>query len=296
MSDPKFISNSRRANFDAWEDAASKDRQTQRERIASEVFLAALGSTENFRDKIFLKGGVLVGVVYESGRNTADLDFSTTLQPSNEFLEQLEKELVAALPLAAAQVGSPGTLIRVQSVKYRPRRGNFVDADAPSIEVKFAFAESGTESENNLKSGNSHDIIYADISFNEEIFSVEEICIGETGVSFFAYSKCDLIAEKLRSILQQKIRNRKRRQDVYDLWFIFKNYEVSDDEIGQIRTTFMQKCKSRGFEPNKDSLADSEVIDRSRSEWSTLEAEVAHLPEFEEAYGTVQVFYDRLWN
>ncbi len=141
MYEPKQTPQARTANFQAWEDAAARDKQTHRERVASEVFLAALGSTENFREKIILKGGVLVGAVYESGRNTADLDFSTTLEPSMDFLKKLEAELIAALPSAAALVGSPDTIIKVQSVKYRPRPDTFIDADAPAIEVKFAFAE-----------------------------------------------------------------------------------------------------------------------------------------------------------
>ena len=295
MSEPKQIAESRQANFQAWEEAAAQDRQTQRERIASEVFLAALGSTENFKHKIFLKGGVLVGAVYESGRNTADLDFSTTLQPSKDFLDKLEIELIAALPSAAALVGSPNTIIKVQSVKYRPRPETFVEADAPAIEVKFAFADKGTKSEERLKSGISTDIIYADISFNEEISCVEEICIGETGLSFFAYSKSDLIAEKLRSTLQQKIRKRNRRQDVYDLWFILENYETSTEEMLAIRDAFIQKCRSRGIEPTELSFFDAEVIERSRSEWDTLESEVTYLPEFDQAFGVVQKFYNQLW-
>lgn len=295
MSDPKLITESRQANFQAWEEAAAQDRQTQRERIASEVFLAALGSTENFKDKIFLKGGVLVGAVYESGRNTADLDFSTTLEPSKDFLAKLETELIAALPSAAALVGSPDTIIKVQSVKYRPRPETFVEADAPAIEVKFAFADKGTKSEERLKSGISNNIIYADISFNEEISSIEEICIGESGLSFFAYSKCDLIAEKLRSILQQKIRKRNRRQDAYDLWFLIENYTISTDERIEIKAVFLQKCQSRGIEPTEVSFADDEVIERSRSEWDTLESEVIYLPKFDQAFGVVQKFYDQLW-
>lgn len=295
MSDPKKIAESRQANFQAWEEAAAQDRQTQRERIASEVFLAALGSTKNFSDKIFLKGGVLVGAVYESGRNTADLDFSTTLEPSKDFLEKLEAELIAALPAAAALVGSPDTIIKVQSVKYRPRPETFIEADAPAIEVKFAFADKGTTSEKRLKSGISTNIIYADISFNEEISYIEEICIGDSGLSFFAYSKCDLIAEKLRSTLQQKIRKRNRRQDVYDLWFLIENYDVSTDERFQIKEVFLQKCRSRGIEPTDASFADDEVIERSRSEWDTLESEVAYLPDFDRAFEVVQKFYDQLW-
>jgi predicted nucleotidyltransferase component of viral defense system len=295
MSEPKQTPQARTANFQAWEDAAAQDRQTHRERVASEVFLAALGSTENFRDKIILKGGVLVGAVYESGRNTADLDFSTTLEPSKDFLTRLEAELVAALPSAAALVGSPDTIIKVQSVKYRPRPETFIEADAPAIEVKFAFAERGTKGEDKLNSGNSSNIIYADISFNEEICAIDEICIGSSGLSFFAYSKCDLIAEKLRSILQQKVRRRNRRQDVYDLWFLITNYSINAEEYKEIKNAFLQKSHSRGIYPEKDSLNDKEIIERSRSEWDTLESEVKHLPDFETAFDVVSEFYSKLW-
>lgn len=295
MSEPKEVPAARKANFQAWEDAAAQDKQTQQERIASEIFLAALGSTENFRKQIFLKGGILVGAVYESGRNTADLDFSTTLVPSKQFLKELEAELITALPAASAQVGSPNTIMKVQSVKYRPRPETFVEADAPAIEVKFAYAERGTKGEIRLNNGNSSNVIYADISFNEEIFSVQEICIGDTGLSFYAYSKCDLIAEKLRSILQQKTRQRNRRQDVYDLWFLIKNHPVSEAECSEILSVFLQKCQSRNIVPNSDSLADEEVIQRSKADWQSLKSEVEYLPSFEDAFQIVENFYAALW-
>lgn len=295
MSEPKEIPEARKADFQAWEDAAAHDRQTHRERIASEVFLAALGSTETFRKKIFLKGGILVGAVYESGRNTADLDFSTTLRPSKDFLEKLETELVAALPRASALVGSPDTIIKVQSVKYRPKPKTFAEANAPAIEVKFAYAERGTKGENRLNSGNSSNVIYVDISFNEEISFIEEICIGDTGLSFYAYSKCDLVAEKLRSVIQQKIRKKNRRQDIYDLWFLLENYPISREDCAEIKQIFIQKCGTRDIEPAAETFQDAEVIERSRSEWETLESEVDYLPEFEKAFGVVAAFYATLW-
>lgn len=295
MSEPKEIPAPRKADFQAWEEAASQDRQTQRERVASEVFLAALGSTESFRKKIFLKGGILVGAVYESGRNTADLDFSTTVTPSKDFLAKLEAELIVALPAAAALVGSPDTVMKVQSVKYRPRPTTFVEANAPAIEVKFAYAERGTKSEERLNSGTSSTVIYTDINFNEEISFIEEICIGDTGLSFYAYSKCDLIAEKLRSVLQQKIRKRNRRQDIYDLWFLLENYPVSEEERLEIKGIFILKCRARDIEPNTNSFQDDEVKERSKSEWETLGSEVDYLPKFENAFSAVAIFYATLW-
>ncbi len=295
MSEPKENSKPLFANFEAWEERAITDKQTYHERQASEVFLAALGSTPKFGKKIFLKGGVLVGAVYESGRNTADLDFSTTIEPSMEFLAELELELEAALPAAAAQLGSPGTIIRIQSVRYRPRKDSFVEADAPGIEVKFAFAERGSDQEKRLLESRSNQILYADISFNEKIESIDKISIGQTGLSFFAYSKVDLIAEKLRSVLQQKTRNRNRRQDIYDINFLIGNYPPSQAERNEILQVFKIKCESRSIDPNINSFNDAEVRSRSEKDWETLRSEVDHLPDFDEAYDTVLDFYRGLW-
>lgn len=295
MSDPNEAPEPRTADFQSWEDAAEGDKQTHQERVASEVFLAALGTTESFRKKIFLKGGVLVGAVYESGRNTADLDFSTIAEPSRDFLDQLEAEIVAALPAAAARVGSPDTVLKVQSVKYRPRKDTFVEANAPAIEVKFAYADKGTKGERRLIEGKSSNVIYADISFNEEIENIQEIYIGQTGVSFFAYSKIDLVAEKLRSVLQQKTRNRNRRQDIYDLWYLIENHHIDDEELQKIKEAFLKKAASRDMAPTEHSFNDPEIRDRSSSDWDTLAAEVSELPEFSAAFDVVSNFYQRLW-
>ena len=297
MPEPREVPEPRQADFEAWEARASADHQTYSERQASEVFLAALGSTPTFRKKILLKGGILVGAVYASGRNTADLDFSTTAEPSLDFLNQLEAELTEALPSAAATLGTPGTIIKVQSVKYRPRKETFVESNSPAISVKFAYAQQGTQQAMRLAEGKANDIIYADISFNEPIEIIEQICIGDSGLSFFAYSKVELIAEKLRSIIQQKKihRNRIRRQDTYDIWYLVSNFEISRSEQLDILNIFKLKCESRAILPTLDSLDDGEIYERSKRDWDTLSSEVEYLPDFDEAFGIVRNFYRSIW-
>ncbi|WP_083549782.1 nucleotidyl transferase AbiEii/AbiGii toxin family protein [Sphingorhabdus lutea] len=295
MSDPEKLKAVRPANFQAWEDAVVHDRKTQQERIATELLLAAIGLTESFKDKILLKGGILVGAVYQSGRNTADIDFSTTAEPHKNFLAVLEKELADSLPLAAAKIGAPNLILKIQTVKYRPKDTVFEAAIAPAVEIKFAFANRGEESEKKLISGKSNNIIYADISFNEEILCIEEIAIGDSGLSFFAYSKHDLVAEKLRAILQQKLRKRNRRQDVYDLWFITQNHDFTDYDKQKIKIALIKKCQSRNIEPTNASLEDPEIIERSREDWLTLKNEVEFLPEFDDAFSAVKQFYSQLW-
>ncbi len=44
-----------------------------------------------------------------------------------------------------------------------------------------------------------------------------------------AYTLTDLFAEKLRSLLQQVIRNKTRRQDIFDLMLLNDNYPDLDE-------------------------------------------------------------------
>jgi hypothetical protein len=73
MSEPDRTADSLEVDLSEWSASASENPQVERERQATEVFLAALGMTKTCHDKIYLKGGILVGAIYASGRNTADM-------------------------------------------------------------------------------------------------------------------------------------------------------------------------------------------------------------------------------
>ena len=291
MHKPDELPDPIKVDFDRWTANVAADPHTLAERQATEIFLAALGMTPKCAGRIFLKGGILVGAVYESGRNTADIDFSTDLKPDLGFADGLKDELEKAFPVAAAKLGYPDKIFRLQSLAFKPRKSTFVEADFPAIEVKFAYADRGTKQEKMLHAGNCSDVIYADISFNEPIETVQKVCIGDTGVYFYAYSLKDLVAEKLRSLLQQVIRNRNRRQDVYDLNYLIHNVDISSEARVDILRCFLEKCSSRRIAPTQTSLDNPEVRQRAQVEWESLASEVEELPDFDAAYDAVNAFY-----
>ena len=88
-------------NIAAWVERASNDPPSYLERQATEVLLAAIGTAPSYNDKIFLKGGILMGVRYESPRQTADIDFSTTLSADPREIDTI----VADHPRPVAPVG-----------------------------------------------------------------------------------------------------------------------------------------------------------------------------------------------
>jgi len=294
MSEPDRKADTLEVDLSEWSAAASGNPQVERERQATEVFLAALGMTQTCQDKIYLKGGILVGAIYASGRNTADMDFSTTSTPDITFPETLSEELQAAFPRAAAQLGVPNLRLKMQSVKFRPRKNTFAESDFPAVEAKFAYALDGSKQQAALEAGTCPDVLYADISFNEPISCVQTVKMKGANSEILVYSLHDLVAEKLRALLQQITRDRYRRQDVFDLYYLMENAHVSNIPKELLLRTFREKCASRGIEPTQQSLDDDEVRRRASSEWGTLSREVDVLPDFDTAYNAVSELYRSL--
>lgn len=70
-----------------------------------------------------------------------------------------------------------------------------------------------------LERGAAPTTVKIDYSFNEASYELQALSLdGEETIQ--AYGLTDLLAEKLRSIIQQVVRKRNRRQDVYDIWYL----------------------------------------------------------------------------
>ena len=75
------------ANIARWIDEAANDPAKYLERQATEILLVGVGKVEPYGGRIYLKGGVLMGIVYESPRQTADIDFSCSLERSRRLFQ-----------------------------------------------------------------------------------------------------------------------------------------------------------------------------------------------------------------
>ncbi len=277
-----------------WVERAKSDPAAYAERQATEIFLNTLGATEPYCGKFFLKGGILMGVVYESPRHTADIDFSTDLEPTPEMIDHLKESLDSAFPRVAAKLGYLDTICKVQTIKPRPRLDNFSTAQAPSFEVSVAYARRGTNQEKLLGQGKCATVINADISFREPVGGIQIVRLGDDGPTISAYSLSDVIAEKFRALLQQEIRNRFRRQDIYDLDILIRKFPLDSAEKAKIHELLLKKCQARDISPNQTSLEQEEIIRRAKSEWETQKLEIGDIPDFDECFHFVNDFYKSL--
>ena len=266
-------------------------------RRAHEILLHTIASTPSLQKSLYLKGGMLMGLAYNSPRRTADMDFSYVPfgNPDNDTEDNLEAHFNDALTRVAARLGFADMVMRVQSAKRQPR--NYPDGKFPALKFRIAYARRGTEQETRLNNRNAIDVVRLDISFNERVGDPQELRISDED-SLLSYSLIDLVSEKYRALLQQGVRERNRRQDVYDLEFLLRHYRDELNQLSpQILGAFIEKCESRDLSPCPESIDAPEVRERASADWRTLEQDLGPdepLPDFDPCFENVASFYRQL--
>lgn len=264
----------------------------QRElRQAVHTVLVAIGGSSDLQPQMIMKGGILLAIRYESSRYTRDIDFSTA-QRFADFDEQKFRSSFEGRLAVAVEELDYGVDCRLQSYSVKPRRSN---ADFQTIQMTLGYAEKGTKKHSHLLAKNCPDVVDVDYSFNEQTESIDQLRFSD-GTVIHAYSFVDLVAEKMRALLQQEVRNRVRRQDAYDLFRILKGNPVTDEALkGLILDALKSKATSRGLTVQQESMANKEIIERSKKEYPQLADEILEdLPPFDEVYGFVRSFYESL--
>ena len=274
-------------NIEEWVDDAP-DATQKAFRQAVHTILHAISSSKTLKSSMILKGGILLAIRYSSERFTKDIDFST----SEKFGETLDTESIRVeFDNSLAQTVEELNYAldcRVQGAKKQPK---LEDATFPSIKMTIGYAYQGSSEHKKLLSNQSPHTVSIDYSFNEKMPNIEIIQINDNE-NVQAYSFIDLIAEKLRSLLQQESRNRGRRQDIFDIYILLEKITPTDDEKFEILISLVNKSRSRSIEPEKESFDSEQLKSKASQEYETLADEiVGDLPEFELAFSVVKEFY-----
>ncbi|MDE0104041.1 MAG: hypothetical protein OXN89_16840 [Bryobacterales bacterium] len=83
MSDPVIS-----ADVAEWVRRAGADPNANQQRQTVEISLHAIAMTAPLETKMFLKGGILEGLAYDSPRQTRDIDSTTALAPIRQDRRQ----------------------------------------------------------------------------------------------------------------------------------------------------------------------------------------------------------------
>lgn len=260
-------------------------------RSAVHTILHAIASDPVLSRKLYMKGGILMALRYESPRFTTDIDFSTpeAFEPSHKD----EVERLLSKQLSAASEELPYDLeCRLQSIRIKPRQGGTY----ASIRMTVGYAPRGTAEHARLLRGEAPRTISIDYNFFENVPFAEELSVGEDE-AILIYALPTLVAEKYRSLLQQPIRNRYRRQDVYDLKFLLDRRAILADEDckATVLDALKIKCEDRSVPLTEESMDDDAVRSRAAQEYATLNDELPEpAPEFEASFQQVRDYFRSL--
>ena len=274
----------------AWVEASCADPTRYRDRQVTEIVLTAIGLAPSLHTNLVLKGGAAMALAFKSTRVTGDVDFTSMVEPA-ELAEKLTPELNELLPKTAIKLGYLDLLCQVQSVKKMPRAENFEDHDFPALRVRIGSAKRGTAEAARLAEGKASRVLDVEISFRDHVYTFQELNLMGAGVAVRAFTIHELVADKFRALLQQPVRKRNRRQDVYDIAFLIDDHDFSDDDKATILATLIEKCRSRGIDAKQDSMDDPEIKQRAQADWDTLALEIGDLPPFDERFVLMRNLY-----
>lgn len=262
-------------------------------RRAIHIILKAIADSADLSTTMVMKGGTLLGIRYGSKRFTTDVDFSTGQKLKDIDIEQFKNNFNDLLDAASAELGY-GIKCKFQSYKAMPN----IEGTFPTLKIKIGYAATMQAAHlQKLESGQAPKVISIDYSFNEQTYNTELLKI-DAGHGFTAYAITDLIAEKIRSVLQQKIRERNREQDIYDLNFLLQSIpDINDEEKYKILDSLIKKSKGKGLDEllSVNGIRDPEIKRRSSERYPDLKDTVdGDLPDFELSFERVATFFESL--
>jgi predicted nucleotidyltransferase component of viral defense system len=276
----------------AWVD---EERLPERKsfRQAVHLVLRAIAQSPNLSAIMIMKGGLLLALRYHSSRFTRDIDFSTSQRLQEFDVPMLLTGIAQALASVSAD-NEHAIALRLQSHEIKPP--NRPGVNFPTLQMRIGYASRlEPRSLKRLEAAGSTQVVQVDYSFNEWASGIEQQEVD--GGHLLMYPFHDLVAEKLRSVLQQPIRGqgRPRYQDIYDL-FLLLDTTVQADDKAIILAKLFESSRDRHVSVHKEALRDDQVIKLSREQYATVLPGLVSgpLPEFEVAYAVVQEFFETL--
>jgi predicted nucleotidyltransferase component of viral defense system len=285
--DPRFPTDA--SEIAEWSRRFGLPQRAARLRFAQMVMLESLAA-HGLAVQLAFKGGNALRLVYDNPRGTIDLDFTArpSVRDDLDWIRARVGEAVAAIP------ADRRFKARVQSIQRRPAAE---DATLPTYSIRVGFCLAGDRAFERGAFDRGEpvpEVVDLEISLNDVVCATEPVRLRPGhGGPIQVCTLEDIIAEKLRSLLQQPVRKRFRRQDAYDVARMWRVRGASMN-LGLIAAFFRQKCAARGIPPLASAF-DEEIRRRAAYEYGTLwDATGDAFIEFDDAWAGVMDLVGRL--
>jgi len=219
------------AEIEKWRREQGASIAEANSRFMEFVILHCFAANELLRSSVALKGGNALRLIYQTPRSTKDLDFSVDGNGVPDESEHLREALDRALRRAEQRFG---VRAKCQRVKRKPRSPN---ATRPTYDIGVGYQLPSDRYYHNFMDRNVRTVIPLEITFFDRVCDVSShtLCPDEDE-SIRVCTLEDIVAEKLRALLQQKLRNRHRWQDVFDIAHLMTRITVNWTEARSVST------------------------------------------------------------
>lgn len=263
------------SDLPGWRRETGANLSEARRRFVVYVVLQALGHG-TLRNRVVAKGGNALRYFYGSVRSTLDVDLSVV----GDWSDDKEEVRTAFEEPLRSTASRHGIELWVQGIRRQPAPGP--NRTWPTYNMSVAFQFPGDRWFG--RSAGRHDVsdvVRVGVSLNEEVCGRTTFDLG--GVRVVSSSLEDIVAEKLRALLQQRGRPRCRPQDVYDISNLLRTRGAALDRAA-IGEFLVRKAKARRIEPKRSSF-DEEVRTKAQEQYY----------EVERTTGTFFIPFDEAW-
>jgi predicted nucleotidyltransferase component of viral defense system len=250
-----------------WASSAGTTIAEARLRFAQFAVLAGVPSVADLRESLVLKGGNALDLGLPN-RSTIDLDFS--FDPASTPFEPAETTLRALLSQGLRVATSRyGVAFAVNSVRQQPPGSNRAFATF-ACRIGYGLPDESRLLLRMAGGQPSPHVVPMDLSLNEPIGASVHIEIDPSLPRIRVCTIEDIVGEKLRSLLQQPIRGRHRRQDVLDIAILLETHPRMDRS--QVAAFLELKAAARSVPVSRAAFRDPAVIQRAALDYEALAA------------------------
>lgn len=242
------------ADLTAWSLRHHSTLKEARLRFVQFVILNSISSSEWIRPQLAFKGGNALLFAYGNPRATLDLDFTAERTFPDDH-QEITRHFDIALDkmIARHQIKA-----RCQSIHRKPPGMN---KTTPTYLIKVCHQIPGDKYYQNfgerLKSNKTFsDVVDIEVCINDIICETEMLRFHRSTSAVRICTIEDIIAEKLRALLQQVPRNRSPPQDVYDISSAIRRHGAKIDS-DKVSSFLLRKSEARNINASKNHFNES---------------------------------------
>lgn len=261
-----------------------------RVRFAQYAVLRAIAGVRPLQASLVFKGGNALDFVWVPNRSTTDLDFTLDLAVEQHAFDPATLRALLERGLRSVEQAL-GVTFALYGVRQRPPGEGRTFA---TIEARIGYALPDEERLRlRMRHGQtSPHMVQIEISRNEPICAATTVALDATHQVRVSTLE-DIVAEKLRALLQQPIRNRERRQDLLDIAVALRSHP--DLDRAAIAAYLLEKAAARGVPVSRAAFRDPEIARRARVDYEAMESTTRTLfIPFDEAWAELLGFVDEL--